>query len=1729
MLNYIARECPVGAELDGFGERVRAHCGVLGWVLLFVLFLCGGVVERAEAAPSMDAGVNRTVPKVTPPATRLTFSATPTDADFLRTGLFTEPLAPVAETTVNENRDLAHALLAYRDATRKSGANDAVDPILAFLTAHPDSAWKPVLQLDLGIIYRQTGHFSKALEIWQTGWNETKGLTDPRGQTVANALAARLSQLEAYLGRKELLQPLLDSIKPRSVGGTSEQLITDSNTGLYDMLHHPEDSFRCGPLALTRIATFSSAKPSPATLKVLDEAHSTDHGLSLSMVQEVATKAGMPYQMAFRSPGAAILMPAVAHWKVGHYAAIVNKVDGRLVVEDSTFGEDIRVSPSTLDEEASGYFLVRAGALPKGWRKVSKDEGDRIWGRGNTGQNHDNGATGNQCDGGDGCTSPTVEPEVVGLQLNDVPVGYTPPVGPAVRFHLVYSHRDAEQPTTGFPYTNFGPKWTLNWVSYVNVGSSSSVLYRRGGGTEPFMIGSANISSAPGPYSTAFMGFNPGSTSSAFTGLTITNPDGSTEEYNQPNAAGTQYFLSAVSDAAGNTVTLTYDSQMRIVAITDAIGQVSTLTYGLASNPTAVTKITDPFGRSATFTYTADGHLGSITDTLGITSSYTYGQARASGIDPDFVNTLTTPYGTTTFTFGDVNTNASLGDTRFLKTVDPLGRTSYVEFNQGVDAGDTSNGSLKNGSGLMPTPTGMLTCNQYLNYRNTFIFDANQYALATQGGSLNYSMAHVIHWLHTSDGQAAARFRESEKQPLENRVWYNYPSQPSCIYAPVSNSNTVTPGGSIRPTYVARVLDNGATQVQSFTYNAQGNLLTATDPVNRQMTYTYATNGIDLLKVSNTTGGAQQLLNTYTYNNIHRPLTSTGANGKTQHFQYNAAGENTRYTNQAGHSTALVYDQDGRLKSITGAIGGATYTFAYDSVSRVAAATDPAGSTLRFSYDAADRLTSVTFPDGTSSTNAYTLLDRTSSTDRLSQTTHYQFDSDRELMATTDPLGHSRQFGYTLAGVLSSITDENNHTTTLIRDGQNRLIQKRQADGTSEIFAYQGALSLVATITDALGQVTSYVNNTDNTVAAIGYNSTNPTAAVSFAYDPAYRRLVSMTDGVGTTTYSYYPVSSATLGANQLKSVSSPVAGTTQTDTVAYSYDALNRVVSYSVNGVPESFGFDALGRVTSVANALDTFSYSYSDGTRRITGVTSGSGPAIAMSYFGPAGDELLKQISITTNSGATSLSQFSYTYDANDNLTGETVSALSLQTTNYTYDAVNRLTAGTLAGSSSPQYAYGYDAASNLTSITNGGSAQSFTYTSTNTDVSAVYDANGSPTSLGANTYTWDGVNRIASVSNSVNSTSSSFTYDGLGRLVRIVDSSNGVVTADHSYTWCGAARCLAHDNTQSGSPVSTQYFSQGVIAAGTPYYYVKDLLGSVNALVTGSGSVASQFTYDPYGNRTTVSGTVISDIGYAGYFYHAGSGLDFALNRAYDPVHARWLNRDPIGEAGGLNLYGYVGGRPVSQNDPSGLFFDSAAAQAAEEALARQAAEEALADAAAKAAVEAIEGGGNPVSDAVALATIAIAVYDVVESGGSGGDKPPSPPAAGSTCPDEPSNGGAGGAAGGTGDAGGTGGPGGTGGTGGTGGAYSGYSSAGGPKGLATNVGPNEFSANLQANGYTASPRAGTNGPVTVLQNGQGSTWTVYTRSSTGLSGAQYSGPDGQFLKYNLGQQNLPLPGQ
>ena len=67
-------------------------------------------------------------------------------------------------------------------------------------------------------------------------------------------------------------------------------------------------------------------------------------------------------------------------------------------------------------------------------------------------------------------------------------------------------------------------------------------------------------------------------------------------------------------------------------------------------------------------------------------------------------------------------------------------------------------------------------------------------------------------------------------------------------------------------------------------------------------------------------------------------------------------------------------------------------------------------------------------------------------------------------------------------------------------------------------------------------------------------NSLVPTASVAYNYDPAYARITAMTDGVGTTTFTYNPITSnPSLGAGRLASFTGPLANST----VGYTYDQL--------------------------------------------------------------------------------------------------------------------------------------------------------------------------------------------------------------------------------------------------------------------------------------------------------------------------------------------------------------------------------------------------------------------------------------------------------------------------------------------------------------------------------------------------------------------------------------------
>lgn len=358
-------------------------------------------------------------------------------------------------------------------------------------------------------------------------------------------------------------------------------------------------------------------------------------------------------------------------------------------------------------------------------------------------------------------------------------------------------------------------------------------------------------------------------------------------------------FRTGVTDPQGLTQTFTYDSQFRLAAVTDAIGQVTTLEYANTADPLKITKITDPFGRTAQFGYNAAGQLSSITDAVGMTSTFAYGAE-------DFIVAMTTPYGTTTFRqeLDPIQTYNS----RYIEATDPTGGTERLEFRWQEDAL----------SATEPTgnvPTGFSTANASLDHYNSIYWDKRAWAL----GAGDLSKATITHWLYEELWPAGTKYSvpvpHSIKRPLERRVWYAYPGQPT----------PADVGTSTLPTKVARVLDDGTSQIAQATYNAQNRITSSTDPLGRITTYSYAANGVDRLEIRQTNGSGSDLLASFgTYNAQHRPTSVTDAAGQTSSFTYNSAGQLLTVTNPKNEVTTYTYDTNGYLQSVTGPVTGAT-------------------------------------------------------------------------------------------------------------------------------------------------------------------------------------------------------------------------------------------------------------------------------------------------------------------------------------------------------------------------------------------------------------------------------------------------------------------------------------------------------------------------------------------------------------------------------------------------------------------------------------------------------------------------------------------------------------------------------------------------------------------------------------------------------------------------------------
>ena len=234
--------------------------------------------------------------------------------------------------------------------------------------------------------------------------------------------------------------------------------------------------------------------------------------------------------------------------------------------------------------------------------------------------------------------------------------------------------------------------------------------------------------------------------------------------------------------------------------------------------------------------------------------------------------------------------------------------------------------------------------------------------------------------------------------------------------------------------------------------------------------------------------------------------------------------------------------------------------------------------------------------------------------------------------------------------------------------------------------------------------------------------------------------------------------------------------------------------------------------------------------------------------------------------------------------------------------------------------------------------------------------YDADGNLTQDGRFAYTWDAENRLINITSISGPPSGSLvkldcTYDSQGRRIqKIVSTNTGssyVVSATNKFIYDGWNLVAILDGTNKlqqsfvwGSDLSGGMQGAGGVGGlismtlwtgpyvGT-YLYAYDGNGNVAALVNAAdGTISARYEYGPFGELLRATGPIafINPFRFSTKYQDDETELNYYGYRYYSPIIGRWLNRDPLEEKGGRNLYAFANNSPEDQIDPLGLISDA-----------------------------------------------------------------------------------------------------------------------------------------------------------------------------------------------------------
>ncbi|MBX9782098.1 MAG: T9SS type A sorting domain-containing protein [Chitinophagaceae bacterium] len=1174
--------------------------------------------------------------------------------------------------------------------------------------------------------------------------------------------------------------------------------------------------------------------------------------------------------------------------------------------------------------------------------------------------------------------------------------------------NLFFSRNDLYIPARGFDLnitfhynsfnfdinTGYGKGWSFIYnIRYKNDTANGKIISWGDGREDAYQSTGSGSFKAPAGFFSTLSEYQPNKFS-----LTETNGDkyffdNSTHKritrMQEPNGnflsfGYTDSLLTSITNAAGQSISFSYDAKGRLASVTDAV-----------ASPT----------RSWTYTYDASDYLTQVTDALGGKYKYTYlinGPVKSvTDMNSNVVDVIY---------YNDFTVSEMIGCNKRLSfSYDTTQKTTLVtDYLQSGQNQVTTYKYSGNGNSTWLTGLSSNCCGFNMNFEYDAAgnkikeTDANgnitTYTYDGKGNMLTMTDAlnQTVTYTYSSDFNKVTSMKDAKgfitTMTYDSKGNLTQLTEPgNLVYTAVYNStgditSSTDPKGNTF-TYSYDVFGNplSVSGPEGYTaalgFDARGNLLSFTDARNNSTTMEY-----DILsrmkKLTDPLNNNVQL----SYDAMGNNTIVKNKNNESSFLKFDASNRLTEYTNELGNKIKVLYDGMDNIVSITDEVGN-TSSLSYDTRNRLSGMRDAQGNQLDLSYDAKGNIIGLNLPSGQRYNYSYDALDRIKTvTDINGSIAQFEYDKNNNITRYVNGTGAITQLEYDSLNRIKTITDPLGNTLQLSFDKNSNIVLLKDQNGKTSSYTYDN-LNRIKTYTDNNGSVTTVTYDAQGNVTALTDANNNSTA---YTYDNLNRVLRTtfpdgkfmeygydkksniiskrLTDGT-TILYAYDSLSrikTKTLPDGQVYSYTYDAANrlltaSNNSGTVTFAYDVLNRVISETSNGRTVKYNYSITGRTQTTVYPDSTVITKTFDTRNRLTGISKNGSSVVSYQYTNAN-----QLVSKTFANGVTSTMQYdfanrlsgistgngtiqnmSFAYDKNQNKTAVSRLNTTGKSEQFTYDNGNRLTnykRGPVGGPFTINNTYTYDALGNRISANLNGTNTNYTTNNLNQLVTSnngvqtinyTYDANGNLSYDGKYYKTYDAEKRLMKDSASPTNVLT-YAYDALGR--RILKTINGTALR---YTYAGLEPIEERD---AGGALKNRTIFTGFLQPvvneknGVPFYYHQNELNNVEALTNSNGNAIEKYEYDVYGKQTMYdsAGNIITGsltgnrFGFTGQVYDSATATNKFFFREYNPETGLFNQRDLIGYGDGMGMYQYVHNNPANGVDVFGLEEDPCAEQ-------------------------------------------------------------------------------------------------------------------------------------------------------------------------------------------------------